>query len=331
MRQLLCFFSVLHLWSAQLQRENIPFFQPGIPQIISFSIQKDFSDGSLDAKFLQELRSLFGIEVFIETGTHFGDTADKAGQIFKDVHTIELFPPFYDLAANRFQKKKNIHLYLGSSETVIPSILPMCHGRVLFYLDGHYDGGQQSGRGNKNTPILEELAAIGLAGLKDALILIDDLCDFQASLYPGRIQASCFEDYPDLEKLIDAALAINPQYQICFIPNALLFFPPTDAVTVSALLSACTIDRLSVIPNLFSEEELREAERTIGSIQGPERVELKRYFEAYADFERSFGWRSFAGFWMGLMLLEEGQTAQAFQILEQTKRSSIPGWRLDAY
>lgn len=330
MRAFLCFLCAARFLSGMLQKENVPLFKTDSSKVISFAIQKDFSNGSLDAQFLKKLASIFGLETFVETGTHFGDTAEKAGEIFKDVHTIELFPEFYHLAAKRFQNESNMHTYLGNSECILPSILRNCREKVLFYLDGHYDGGDRSGKGEKNTPILEELAAIRAWGRTDAVILIDDVCDFQPSLYPDRIQSTCFSDYPDLTKLIDAVLEINPSYLICFIPNALLVFPPTEDVTVSSLLSACTIDRFSVIPDLFSEQELLEAERMIGGVKGAERTELERYFEAYAEFEWNYGWRSFAGFWMGLILSQQGAPSRAAQIFKQTKEHSLPGWRLDA-
>jgi hypothetical protein len=96
-------------------------------------------------------------------------------------------------------------------------------------------------------------------------------------------------------------------------------------------LSACTIDRFSVISNFFSEQELLEAEQTIGCIKGCERVELERYFQAYADFEWNYGWRSFAGFWMGLISFQEGRVFQAAHLFKQCREHSIPGWRLDAH
>ncbi|HSX37566.1 MAG TPA: hypothetical protein VLE95_01915 [Chlamydiales bacterium] len=317
--------------SSELQRKNIPFFEEASSQRLHFAIQKDFSDGSLDPNFLKKLKSIFEVEVFVETGTHFGDTAKKASQIFRSVHTIELFPEFYCLAIERFKNTGNVCVYLGDSGSVLLSIFPQCRGRILFYLDGHYDGGDRSGKGGKNTPILEELAAIRAWGQTDSIILIDDVCDFQPSLYPDRIQGTCFAHYPDLANLIDAVLAINPHYLICFIPNALLIFPPNADITVSPLLSACTIERLSVISDFFSEHELLEAEQTIGCIKGDERIELERYFQAYADFEWSFGWRSFAGFWMGLIWLHEGYSSRAAQIFKQSRENSLPGWRLDAY
>jgi len=163
------------------------------------------------------------------------------------------------------------------------------------------------------------------------VILIDDICDFQQSIYPERIRETCFADYPDLKKLLDEILKINPCYQICFIPNALLIFPPHSNVTVSPVLSACTIDRLSTVTSLFSKEELLEAEKTIGSAQGMERRELENYFQAYADFEYKLGWRSFAGFWMGLMLLYEQKFSDADQVFRQTAEYSLPGWRVDVY
>ena len=325
------FFIATQAFATSLQRENIPFFDPSASQIIPFSIQKNFKNGSLKYRFLKDLKSYFGIEIFVETGTNLGNTTAKASGIFTEVHTIELFPEFYSLALEKFKTNSNVHVYFGSSEHLLPSILPLCQQPTLFYLDGHYDGGDRSGKGEKNTPILEELAAIQAWGRTDAVIVIDDVCDFQESLYSDRIQQTCFADYPDLKQIVESVLAINPQYQICFIPNALLIFPPSPGVTVSPLLSACTIDRFSVFSPLFSEQELLFVEKTIGGIQGSERKELQDYFQAYAKFEWSLGWRSFAGLWMGLILSHDQKRSEAQQIFKQTKQSAIPGWRVDVY
>ncbi len=316
---------------SSFERSNAPIFNENASHVIPFLIQKDFSNGALKSEFLLHLKTIFGIDIFVETGTNFGNTAARAAEIFETVHTVELFPEYYHLALEKFKNKKNVHVHFGNSGDVFPSMLPLCKQRTLFYLDGHWDGGDRSGKGDKNTPILEELSAIQAWGRPDAVILIDDICDFQKSLYEDRIQNSCFESYPDLKELIDAILTISPQYQICFLANALLVFPPDERVSVSSLMSACAIDRLSTISEHFSDEELLAVEQKIGSVQGVERIELENYFHAYSKFECHFGWRSFAGLWMGLILLHDQKWSQADEVFQVTAQNSLPGWRVDHY
>lgn len=308
--------------------ENIPTLNPEATKTLHFSIAKDFSDGALKSSILQELRSFFDIEVFVESGTYMGNTTRVASQIFREAHSVELFPEFYSRAVERFKNDSNITLYLGNSGAILPEIISHCRGRILFYLDGHFDGGS-SGKGVTNTPILEELAAIKMGQKGDSLILIDDISDFQDSLYPQEIQNTCFEGYPDLKQLIEELLEINSRYQFCFLGNALLAFPPSSDVTVSSVASACVIDLFSTIAELFSEETLLEAEKTIAQASGMEEAALATYYEVYAPFEWSHGWRSFAAFWYALMLQNRGNQFEASQILRSTATHSLAGWRVD--
>lgn len=314
---------------ASFQMSNIPDTEPTLHQL-KFVVPKDFIDGSLKSDFLQQLKTYFGIQIFIESGTFLGNTTAKAARIFDEVHSIEISPDFYTQALKRFQNIPNVHLHLGDSGLLLPFVLTQCKQKTLLYLDGHYDGGP-SGKGNKNTPIMEELRAILDSKKSDCIIMIDDICDFQPSSDSAHIVQTCFADYPDLVSLIDQILLINSRYQICFISNALFVFPPTNQVCVSPLLRACTIDRLSTIVDLFSDQELSAAEYLIGSIHGYERQELETYFQAYFDFECQHGWRSFAGFWMGLIHLHQQNPHRAQEIFRQTIRHSLPGWRIDNY
>ena len=222
------FFALCFLFCTSVcsfEKGNVPQHNPESEQILYFTTSKE-ENGALKSSLLQQLKILFDLETFIESGTFRGNTTANAAAIFNEVYTIELFPEFYYQAIQRFRGVENISIQFGDSGDVLSKILPDCGKRILFYLDGHYDGGDRSGRGVLNTPIVAELSAIKESGKSDSLILIDDICDFQESLYPERIKDSCFEGYPNLKGLVDQILTINPHYQICFLGNALLGLPP---------------------------------------------------------------------------------------------------------
>jgi hypothetical protein len=309
--------------------ENIPFFNPEAPHQIAFSIAKNFSDGSLKPSFLQEMQQFFHLNTFIESGTYTGNTAAIASQIFDEVHTIELLPEFYQNAFRRFRHTPHVHLYLGDSGEVLDLVLPHTYQKkILFYLDGHYDGGK-SGQGVLNTPILKELASIRRFHSSDNLILVDDLCDFEESLYPEKITGTCFEGYPSLTCLLEALFEINPSYQIVFFGNALLAFPPSPDVTVTPVACACSVSRLASIADFFPEKLILDAEQAIAEARGKEKRELELYYQAYCQFEWDHGWRSFSSLWYGLMLKNQGRLQEAARIFSLAAKHSPPGWRIN--
>jgi len=70
----------------------------------------------------------------------------------------------------------------------------------LFWLDGHYSGGNTA-KGEKETPIMEELRQICAHPVKNHLILIDDAREFTGQ-----------NDYPTIESLRTFVGARLPGY-----------------------------------------------------------------------------------------------------------------------
>lgn len=312
------------------EMQNISFYDSLADRILYFSTTKEPS-GALKPSLLKDLRDFFGLKIFIESGTNFGNTSANAAQIFQKVYTVEIFPEFYANAQIRFKNHTNVFLLLGDSGVIFRDLIPEQREEgILFYLDGHFDGGK-SGKGTLNTPIIRELDAIQAGGHFTSVILIDDICDFQASFYPDRIANTCFEGYPDLKELVEKILKINPSYQICFLGNALLAFPPTPGVSLSQVNSACAIDRLSTITHLFSNDLLFEMEHVIAAATGQEKEELIHYYHQYSNFEWNYGWRSFSSLWYALILRFEGQEKQGRKLLKTTAQNSLPGWRVNYY
>jgi hypothetical protein len=132
-------------------------------------------------ELLSNYRKKYNLHTFIETGTFLGDTADAMKKYFPKIYTIELQPELAKEAIERF-KNTDIEVLYGDSAKLLPGILSKINNKsILFWLDAHFSGSQIEGnkvlttaRGEKDTPILEELDIILKDGLGRNVILIDD-------------------------------------------------------------------------------------------------------------------------------------------------------------
>jgi hypothetical protein len=139
------------------------------------------------------------IKVFVETGTFFGDTIDFLKDHFSKLYTIELQEDLYLKAKERFEGNNNVEVIFGDSSTVLKELVLKLKGKTLFWLDGHYSSEffvgstfVKTAKGDKNTPIIEELTEILKNGLNDNIILIDD-----ARCFTGK------NDYPSKKELLE--------------------------------------------------------------------------------------------------------------------------------
>lgn len=131
----------------------------------------------------------FGIDSFVETGTYLGEMVGAVKYSFKKIYSIELSHELYENARKKFSKHKHILIVNGDSTEVLPEILMHAKEPCLFWLDGHYSGGNTA-KGEKETPVMEELKQICTHHIKDHVILIDDAREFTGK-----------NDYPTLESL----------------------------------------------------------------------------------------------------------------------------------
>jgi len=139
-------------------------------------------------KMIREQARLYGPKVMVETGTLLGDMVEAMKSQFREIYSIEISPELAQRARQRFSNNKNIHIIENDSAIALKSLLPEIKEPALFWLDGHYSGGD-TGRGDKDTPIMDELASI-FASEYEHVVLIDD--------------ARCFgteKDYPDIREL----------------------------------------------------------------------------------------------------------------------------------
>ncbi len=141
---------------------------------------------------------------FVETGTYMGDTLWFMQPAVSNLVSIEVQPDLAALAQRRFRGHPHVKIVNGDSAVELANIVKQIDCTCLFWLDGHYSAGM-TGRGIKDCPIFEELAAISTLTNHRFSIMIDD--------------ARCFGTdpaYPSVEDLRDEAnkLFLNHEFAI---------------------------------------------------------------------------------------------------------------------
>jgi hypothetical protein len=161
-------------------------------------------------KILLSYKEKFGLKIFIETGTFLGDTIQAFRNDFGSLISFELSEDLADKAIQRFKDDGRIKIVHGDSGKLLSSEIRDFDQPCLFWLDGHYSSeffiGEEfikTAKGDKDTPILQELEAILSHKVKNHVILIDD-----ARCFKGK------DDYPSFEKLVSFVKERNPKLNI---------------------------------------------------------------------------------------------------------------------
>jgi hypothetical protein len=134
---------------------------------------------TLTKQDLSEIKLIFELETenykkFVETGTNYANTIQHLMDEFDEFHSIELSTPFYNRAKTIFEKNDRVNLYHGDSTYVLPHVLEKINQPCIFFLDGHYSS-EDTARGEKDVPLLEEMSSINDKFTHQCLIIIDDL------------------------------------------------------------------------------------------------------------------------------------------------------------
>lgn len=152
------------------------------------------------------------IRHFVETGTAGGDTCDELANEFDHLYTIEIVPSLYEGSKRRLSKHPNVECLFGDSTAVLPPLLQQIGAPCLFWLDGHFCGSLEA-RGDKDTPIQEELEIILGTGIPH-LILVDD-----ARLF-GSDPA-----YPTVEWVRDFSTSQTIEYRFSYVNDVMRIVP----------------------------------------------------------------------------------------------------------
>lgn len=164
-------------------------------------------------KSILDLARTYGTKILVETGTYQGDMVQAMRKHFNQIYSIELDKALAERAQKRFSGIGKIQILQGDSAQVLPQVLAKIHEPALFWLDGHFSGGQTA-KGDLDTPIVAELNSIFSAHLPSFVIIIDD-----ARCFVGQ------NDYPTLESLRSLIAAQTPKLDMEVINDAIRITP----------------------------------------------------------------------------------------------------------
>jgi len=131
---------------------------------------------------------------FIETGTLHGNTIFSLEPYFNKLYTIEFSEKYYNNTKNQYSGSK-INFILGDSSIVFENLLPNITDKCIFFLDGHWSGGD-TGHSIKDCPLDEEITHINNLFTNDAIIIIDDFRLFGLDKSSGKLG----EDWSKINK-----------------------------------------------------------------------------------------------------------------------------------
>ena len=155
----------------------------------------------------------YNVKVLVETGTYLGEMIEAMAPHFDCIYSIELSELLHAKAKRRFKNRDNIHLIHGESGKELKNLLAVLRQPAVFWLDGHYSAGITA-RGEKDTPIYEELEHIFNAKDLGHVIIIDDARCFGSDPgYPSLDEIKKFikthKAHANIEERYDSII-INP-------------------------------------------------------------------------------------------------------------------------
>jgi hypothetical protein len=151
---------------------------------------------------LQSYAKKHDLKVLVETGTYYGDMIEAMQNVFDKIYSIELSQDLFERAKKRFKDRKQVELIQGDSGIELKSLMSKIDRPTLFWLDGHYSAGETA-KGDKETPIFEELQHIFDTPDLGHVIIIDDARSF-----------GLYRDYPTIEQLNDFIKSKRPNMDV---------------------------------------------------------------------------------------------------------------------
>jgi len=152
---------------------------------------------SFKRRVLRQAADRHALRILVETGTYKGDTVATLRHRFDRIVSIELSPFYAERARRRFAPDANVAILEGDSADVLLEVVEGLRQPALFWLDGHWSGGDTA-RGTVGSPVSTEVDIV-LRSPYPHVVLIDDARCFDGS-----------DGYPKLVDLQDLVRRLRP-------------------------------------------------------------------------------------------------------------------------
>lgn len=166
-----------------------------------------------------------GLRTFVETGTYRGDTLAAVAPLVDRAYSIEIEPRLAEAARARFARARTVSILEGDSTGLLPSVLAELREPALFWLDGHWSGGE-TGSGELDSPVQAELEAILEHEIDRHVVLVDDARFFAGA---NDAQREIGTGFPTYAELITTVRGQRPEWQIDVVDDVIRIVPAPPA------------------------------------------------------------------------------------------------------
>jgi hypothetical protein len=214
-----------------------------------------------------KLAKLANVTTFVETGTYKGETTRWAAQHFQKVFTIEK-SDFHFEESKSLGQLPGVRPLFGDSSLVLPELIAeLGNEPALFFLDGHWSGGQTAGADDE-CPLMNELWS--LKGRGSDIILIDDARLFHA---PPPLPHNAAQ-WPTIGEVVLALQSCLDSPYISIVDDVIFAIPNCPILTVCMIEYAR--ERSSVFWNTFRNGESLK-HHLIGGLPSAKKLLSKRF------------------------------------------------------
>lgn len=195
---------------------------------------------SLSPDLVQALSDALPLEVLVETGTFEGDTVAGLLSRFREIHSVELSPHYFEKAKARFANERHVHLAHGDSTSFLMEVVPVLSGRgVLYYLDAHWCVASNTAGDKSQCPLLDEIRAIDRLG-ETSVIVIDDARLFLAPP-PAPHDIS---QWPYFDEVVTALRHLSDRHELMVVNDVIAFYPPAARESIHGFARRNGVDWL---------------------------------------------------------------------------------------
>lgn len=231
---------------------------------------------SIDPGLIETLKQVIPLQVFVETGTFEGRSAELVRPFFEKIYTVELSEQYYRKACEKFAGDPGVELFQGDSAHALAALAPkLAHVPVLYWLDAHWCVAEQTAGEKSQCPMLRELEAIGHLNDQSAIIIDDARLFLTTPPEPHEIS-----DWPEFDAIVRALFGMSSGHSLSVLNDTILFVPKAAVSNLRDYSRRHATDLLSVFDQARGyQEQLASANEKQEVIEAQEE-ELKTIREA---------------------------------------------------